>query len=79
MLARFVHHPAGADDFPQEGVGARVVVLAGGVAYGRDAAVPIQGEACNDVLSLCQWDTFKIRRNHGCVEIAPFIGRPVNI
>jgi len=33
-LRRLVHHAAGADDLAQEGVGAGVVVLAGGVADG---------------------------------------------
>ena len=33
-LRRLVHHAAGADDLAQEGVGAGVVVLAGGIADG---------------------------------------------
>ena len=33
-LPRLVHDAAGADDLAQEGVGARVVVLAGGIADG---------------------------------------------
>ena len=33
-LPRLVHHAAGVDDLAQEGVRARVVVLAGGIADG---------------------------------------------
>src|SRR3990172_7323165 len=61
LLARgFVYDAAGADDLAQEGVTARVMVLAGRVADGRQAICSANGGPRNDFLAVPGGAAFEV-------------------
>lgn len=80
LLARgLVHDAAGAHDLAQEGVRARVVALAGGIADGLESRVAVQGGMRDDALPLRHPQAVKVRGDNGQIDVAPFVGVAVRV
>ena len=79
LRGRFVHHAAGADDLAQEGVTARLMVLAGRIADGLDTTITIEREAGDDALALWHPKSFEVGGNNSEVDVAPLVRLALNV
>jgi hypothetical protein len=74
VARRFVDHAAGADDFAEEGARPGVVVLAGGLADGRDTNVRIApSKTSKHRLPFAHRDGFEVRGDYGQINITPLM------
>src|SRR3990172_3256277 len=74
LWRRLVDDLAGADNLTEEGVAPRIAILAGGIADGGQARMPIHAGAGYDSLSLPHRHFFKVGRDNCNVNVAPLVG-----